>query len=258
MIRAAALVAALLVAAPAAAQSSQSVHLEELTSPEAAARIAKGATVAIVPTGGTEQNGPHMALGKHNAIVRFTAGEIAKGLGDALVAPVLAYVPEADHMGHAGTLDLPERIFELVLEHAARSLKAHGFTLICFVGDSGGNQDAQKRVADRLSDRWRGDKVRVLHVSDYYANARQTLWLKDRGWGAAQVGLHAGLRDTSELLAVAPEMVRRDKLRAHLGKELSPEGVNGDPTKATVELGQELLRIKIDAAVKQIKAARRG
>lgn len=254
MIRAAAFAACLLLAAPAAAQS---VFLEELTSPEVKARIAGGATTAIVPTGGTEQNGPHMTLGKHNAIVRFTAGEIAKELKTALVAPVLAYVPESDHMAYAGTLDLPERVFELVLEHAARSLKAHGFTLICFIGDSGGNQDAQKRVAERLDRSWRGDKVRVLHVSDYYANARQTVWLKDRGWGAALVGLHAGLRDTSELLAVAPEMIRRDKLRPHLGRELGPDGVNGDPTKATPELGRDLLRIKIDAAVKQIRAAQK-
>jgi creatinine amidohydrolase/Fe(II)-dependent formamide hydrolase-like protein len=245
---------ALLIASPAAAQS---VFLEELTSPEVEARIEKGATTAIVPTGGIEQNGPHMALGKHDAIVRFTAGEIAKELKTALVAPVIAYAPESEHMGHAGTLDVPERVFELVLEHAARSLKAHGFALICFIGDSGGSQDSQKRVAERLDRGWRDDQVRVLHVSDYYANARQALWLKDRGWGGAQVGLHAGLRDTSELLAVAPGMVRRDKLRAHLGKELGPDGVNGDPTKATAELGQELLRIKIDAAVRQIRAVQK-
>src|SRR5690606_35218367 len=137
MIRAAAL-ALCLAAGPAAAQS---VFLEELTSPEVKALIAKGSTTAIVPTGGVEQNGPHMALGKHNAVVRFAAGEIARELKNALVAPVVAYVPEADHMGHAGTLDLPERVFELVLEHAARSLKAHGFRLICLIGDSGGNQD---------------------------------------------------------------------------------------------------------------------
>ena len=250
--------AALCVFLAAAPTAAQSVFLEELTSPEVEARIARGATVAIVPTGGTEQNGPHMALGKHNVIVRFAAGEIAKELKTALVAPVIAYVPEAVHMSHAGTIDLPERVFELVLEHAAKSLKAHGFTLICFIGDSGGNQDAQQRVAERLDRRWSADEVRVLHVSDYYANARQTVWLKDRGWGAALVGLHAGLRDTSELLAVAPEMIRRDKLRAHLGRELGPDGVNGDPTKATPELGRELLRIKIDAAVKQIEAARKG
>jgi len=255
VIRAAAL--ALLVAAtPAAAQ--QSLFLEELTSPEVKARVEKGATTVLVPTGGTEQNGPHMALGKHNVVVRFAAGEIARELKNALIAPVMAYVPEEGHMGHAGTIDLPDRVFELALEHAARSLKAHGFRLICLLGDSGDSQNAQARVADRLSKRWKGEKVRVLHVADYYANLKQVAWLKERGWGEAVVGSHAGLRDTAELMAIAPDLIRRDRMKAHLGKDLGPDGVNGDPTKATPELGRDLLRIKIDAAVKQIRAAQKG
>lgn len=255
MIRAAAAFAAVLAATPAAAQS---LFLDELTSPEVRTRVEKGATTALVPTGGTEQNGPHMALGKHNVVVRFTAGEIAKELKNALVAPVMAYVPEEGHMAHAGTLNLPERVFELALEHAAKSLKAHGFRLICLLGDSGDSQDAQQRVAERLSKRWKGEKVRVLHVADYYANMKQIAWLKERGWGEASIGSHAGLRDTAELLAIAPEMIRRERMKAHLGKDLGPDGVNGDPTKATPELGRELLRIKIDAAVKQIRAAQKG
>ena len=71
--------------------------------------IAAGKTTVIVPTGGTEQNGPHIVLGKHNYLVKYKAGEIAKQLGNALVAPVMAYVPEGEitpptgHMRFAGT-----------------------------------------------------------------------------------------------------------------------------------------------------------
>ena len=54
----------------------------------------------IFQTGGTEQNGPHMVVGKHNFIFKHTAEQIARKLGNALVAPVLAYVPE-------GNLDPP-------------------------------------------------------------------------------------------------------------------------------------------------------
>ena len=78
----------LLSSAQAMAQSS--VFLEELTWTEVRDAIQAGKTTVIIPTGGTEQNGPHMILGKHNIIVRFTAGEIAKQLGNALVAPVVA------------------------------------------------------------------------------------------------------------------------------------------------------------------------
>ena len=125
---------------PISAPLSDKVHLEELTWVEVRDLVAQGKTIAIVPTGGTEQNGPHVVLGKHNYIVRFTAGKIAEELGNALVAPVISYVPEGrieppeGHMAFPGTISISEDLFEAVLESAARSLRAHGFKVICFVG----------------------------------------------------------------------------------------------------------------------------
>src|SRR5271155_5884328 len=78
---------------PALAQP-KSYYLEDLTWPEVKERMEQGTDTIIIPTGGTEQNGPHIAIGKHNWIVRYTSGEIAKQLGNALAAPVIAYVPE--------------------------------------------------------------------------------------------------------------------------------------------------------------------
>src|SRR5690242_20768350 len=83
------------LAAPAlAAPGPASVYVEDLTSPELRDRIAAGATTVLVPIGGTEQSGPHIALGKHNVRARVLAGRIAQGLGNTLVAPTIAYVPE--------------------------------------------------------------------------------------------------------------------------------------------------------------------
>ena len=62
--------------APAVPQP-ESVFLEDLTWIEVRDAIAGGKTTVIIPTGGTEQNGPHMALGKHNYLVKYKAGEIA-------------------------------------------------------------------------------------------------------------------------------------------------------------------------------------
>src|SRR5687767_1542144 len=137
-----------------------SVFLEELTWTEVRDAIRGGKTTVIIPTGGTEQNGPHMVLGKHNVRVKFTAGEIAKRLGNALVAPVMAYVPEGAidpptaHMWAAGTITLPPEHFAKVVEFAARSLKAHGFTDIALIGDSGPNQPPLKSVAEMLNKEW--------------------------------------------------------------------------------------------------------
>ena len=91
---------ALLAPTGARAATPDTVFLEDLTWTEVRDAIRAGKTTIIIPAGGTEQNGPHMALGKHNARVRVLSERIARSLGDALVAPVIAYVPEAS-MGTA-------------------------------------------------------------------------------------------------------------------------------------------------------------
>src|SRR5207302_7245840 len=119
----------LLAAAQALAQAPQTVFLDELTSSELRDQVRAGRRTIIVPIGGTEQSGPHMALGKHNVRVKVLAERIALALGNALVAPVVAYVPEGGidpptgHMRFPGTISVPERAFEAVLESAARSFK---------------------------------------------------------------------------------------------------------------------------------------
>ncbi len=213
--------------------------------------------IAIIPTGGTEQNGRHMTLGKHNYIVRYTAGRIAEKLDHALVAPVMAYVPEGGltegHMRFSGTLSTPEPLFEAVLEHTARSLKAHGFKLICLVGDSGGNQLGQQHVADKLTAEWQAEGVTVLHVSDYYSSRNgQRAWLINQGY-ARDIGTHAGIMDTSELLAVHPENIRKEHLKNNIKDEFLTVGSDGDTTSASSILGNALIEMKIDAAVRQIQ-----
>lgn len=236
-------------------------YLEDMTWQEIRDAIRQGTTNVLVPTGGVEQNGPHMILGKHNYIVKYTAGRIAETLGKTLVAPVISYVPEGSiappdgHMKFSGTLSIDEANFEAILESTARSLKQHGFKLIAFIGDSGGNQAAQKRVAERLSDLWQNEGVRVLQVNDYYDNNSQRSYLLNNGYSELQIGSHAGIRDTSELMAVMPAGVRSSFKTDYTGTDFSMTGADGDAGKASLFLGQILLNLKIDAAVKQIREA---
>src|SRR5687767_2355851 len=78
----------------AAAPAAASLQLDDLTWTEVRDGLRAGTTTVIIPVGGTEQNGPHMALGKHNARVGVLSARIAAKLGHTLVAPVMAYVPE--------------------------------------------------------------------------------------------------------------------------------------------------------------------
>jgi creatinine amidohydrolase/Fe(II)-dependent formamide hydrolase-like protein/sterol desaturase/sphingolipid hydroxylase (fatty acid hydroxylase superfamily) len=235
-------------------------YLEDMTSQEVREAIKNGSATVLVPTGGTEQNGPHVVLGKHNYIVKYTAGKIAEKLGKTLVAPVISYVPEGSitptegHMKFAGTLSISETEFEAVLESTASSLKQHGFKTIAFVGDSGGNQAAQKRVAERLSRLWQNEGVKVLHVNDYYEANLQRSYLLNNGYSELQIGGHAGIRDTSELMAVFPVGVRTEFKVDHMDSDFFSTGADGDASKASSFLGNILLNLKIEAAVKQIRA----
>lgn len=253
------LLLSLLLALPAAAQPPDTVFLEELTWTEVRDLLKVGRTTVIIPTGGTEQNGPHMVLGKHNFRIRHTANRIARALGNALVAPVMAYVPEGDinpptgHMKFPGTITVPDEYFRKVLEYAARSLQSHGFRDIVFIGDSGPNQPGMKAVAEALSKEWTGRGARVHFIPEYYNGTGFPAWLARQGVTPAEDGTHAGVSDTAMLLAVDPALVRRDKIAP--GGGFPQSGVTGDPTKATIALGRQGLDLTVKVTVDRIRAA---
>lgn len=233
--------------------------LEAMTWTEIRDAIAAGKKVAIIPTGGTEQNGPHMILGKHNYIVTFAAGQMANTLGNALVAPTVQYVPEGDYNrpnfgDKPGVISLPNPAYERLLDAAVRSLRVHGFTDILLIGDSGGNQSGLTNVAKALNAEWAGTGVRVYALTDYYQKARLAIrdyLQKTFGWDAATVGSHAGTSDTSQLLYVFGDGIRMDKLMPNGG---GPEsGVNGDPTKASAAIGKIAIDQKVGLAIEQYK-----
>ena len=242
--------------AGARGETGGSVFIEELTWTELRDQIAAGKTIAIVPIGGTEQNGPHMAIGKHNLRVKLLAGKIAAALGTALVAPVLAYVPEGEvdrpsgHLRFPGTITVPEDTFEKTIESAARSLQLHGFRDIVFLGDHGGYQRSEKAVADRLDREWAATAVRVHAIEEYYRASQVEFarLLKSKGFRDEEVGTHAGLADTSLMLATDPRLVRADRLRPG-------EGVHGDPRQSTAELGQLGVDLIVTRTVDAVRKA---
>ena len=260
----------LLLAVPLAAHAAPppTAFLEELTWTELRDQVQSGKTTIIVPLGATEQNGPHMALGKHNARVKALSEKIALALGDALVAPVIAYVPEggvnppAAHMRFPGTITIPDETFGKVLEYAARSFKLHGFRSIVFLWDHGGYRNAVVSVADRLNREWAAGSVRVHAVEEYYT-ATSTAYvqaLKRRGYRDEEIGTHAGLADTSLTLAVAPDLVRAEGLRSGARFAIA-DGVHGDPRRASAELGQlgvdTIVSRTVETIRKAVTAARR-
>ena len=209
---------------------------------------------SYVPTAGIEQNGPHLPLYKHRRVVRVTSESIAAKLGGVLIAPIIDFVPEGDiksrqgHMAYPGTISMTPDVFVNILKNTARSLVSHGFVNVVFIGDSGDSQDWQARAARALRD----EGLNVYHIDDYYANETQVKKLKQLGFTEADIGEHSGLRDTSEFMAVAGSEVRRERIENITKERYDEMGNWGDLTKASAEIGVQLLEIKVDRAVAEI------
>jgi creatinine amidohydrolase len=236
-------------------KAPDTVFIDELTWEETRDAMKGGKTVFIVPTGGTEKNGYHMVMGKHNFIVAHSANLMARRLKNALVAPIIQYVPEGDpDRQNPGAISLPSPAYDNLLDAAARSLKAHGATEILFIGDSGGNQQGMRDVAAKLNKEWEGGKTKVYALTDYYEGGREhyRAWLEAAyGYTDDIIGSHAGISDTSQMLHVRPTGVRKDQIKPWGGPKDS--GVSGDPMKATAEIGRMGIEFKINAAINQYK-----
>ena len=247
-------------ATPASAQP-RPLWIDDLTWVEVRDAIAAGKTTAIIFFGSSEQNGPHMAVGKHNFIARYCAEKIAGQLGDALVYPVIPLAITGDaaaksaHMRFPGSVTLPPDVFSGVVRAVAQSALAAGFKLVAIMGDHGGGQEEMARVAQTLDAQSKKSGARVLHVVDLYtrADAQFDELLAKRGIKSKE--LHAGIPDTAAVMFLGAEnWIRKDQLAA----ASEANGVQGTPSLATAELGKLYLDMKIESAVSQIKAFRAG
>jgi creatinine amidohydrolase len=237
-----------------------SVFIEDKTWTELRDEVKAGATTIVIPIGGTEQNGPAMALGKHNFRVKFLAEKIAAKLGNTMVAPTIAYVPEGNidppeaHMKFPGTISISDKTFEDMLASAARSFKHAGFKTIVLIGDHGSYQSDLTIVADKLNREWKGSAW-VFADRDFY-NISQHQYvdaLKANGAKDSEIGTHAALADTSLMLAIDPSKVRSNRI-ANGPKLGGADGVyNGDPKNASSTFGQLGIDLIVDGTVLAIQ-----
>jgi creatinine amidohydrolase/Fe(II)-dependent formamide hydrolase-like protein len=238
---------------------SNSLFTEELTWLEIRDAIKGGKTTIIIPTGGIEQNGSYLATGKHNYVLKNVTDSIAHKLGNALIAPVIKFVPEGNHspptshMKYSGTISLQESTYEQLLKDIASSYKAHGFKIIIFIGDSGGNQWGMYVVSKELNSEWKNDNCKVLYIPEYYDNYRVAQWLKTQGIKEVDTGVHDNFQYTSQMMALDPTLVRM-KQRIASGN-FTVNGINLQPIDKTIELGKKLCNYQADITVDAINKA---
>ena len=237
------------------------VWLEEMTWMDVRDAMKGGKTTVVIATGGIEPNGPWLALGKHNYVLRANCDAIARKLGNALCAPIVPFVPEGSiepqdgHMRTVGTISLQEATFEALLTDIAHSYKMHGFQNIIFIGDSGGNQEGMKAVADKLNAQWNAKPV-VAHIPEYYAYNTVAKLLGDLGATKAdgpKDNLHDDPGITLNMFVTDPNSVRYEQ-RVKAGKATIDGFSIADKAKS-LELARKIVEMRATNTVAAIKKA---
>ena len=242
-------------------KTPDTVWLEEMTWMDVRDAMKAGKTTIIIPTGGIEPNGPWLALGKHNYILRVNCEAIARKLGNALCAPIIPLVPEGNiepksgHMTTVGTISLREDTFQAMLADVVHSLKMHGFQHIVLIGDSGGNTRGMQAVADKWNAEWKGAPL-VIHAREYYDYAAVLKYAAEIGVitpDQKKDGLHDDPAITLNMLVADPNSVRWEpRVKAKLA---TIDGVSIADRAKALAAGRKIVEFRANAAVEAIKKA---
>jgi creatinine amidohydrolase/Fe(II)-dependent formamide hydrolase-like protein len=254
----------LLLCASAVSAQTRSPYLEDLTWPELRDAIAGGATTAVIAAGGIEQNGPHMALVKHNLIARHVSGEVARRL-NGIAYPVIPFsmagdpIEKTNHSRWPGTISISSEVFVGLVRQVAVAARAAGFKTIVLLGDhgggTGGGQGELALVAQGLDADWRGGGVRVVYASNAGSGTAATAYLKERNIAA---GGHAGMAETAQVIALDEKktLIRQDKYPVMAaGPDTATGAAPVNLAPATAEMGRAFLEMKIADTVAQVRKA---
>jgi creatinine amidohydrolase len=184
------------------------VELELLTHTEVFEKIHKeGKTSVLVITGGTEERGPHAVLGGHTIMSRHRGIEIAKRLGDALLAPVLPIAVQAtglrENTDQPGGVQMPADVFKGVQIAMIESMAMNGFKDIFVMGDHGGGQQQIREAVEEEDRKLSANGVHVYYISDFYQKTHDDvdMYMYEH---KLPIGGHGAMMETSEMLYEEP------------------------------------------------------
>jgi creatinine amidohydrolase len=189
----------------------------------------------VVPVGSCEQHGPHLPLDTDTRIAVAVATKVVESVAGAFLGPALAVGASGEHAGFPGTLSIGEATLEALVVELVRDAD-RDWPCVLVVNGHGGNAQALDRACALLTGEGR----------------------LCRAWTASWQGgdAHAGRIETSLMLAIDPSSVRLGEaaagdtrpietlmpaLRAHGVRQITPNGVLGDPTGAGEAEGRSLL-----------------
>ena len=249
------------MAAPRPIAAVDSVWTEELTWMEVRDAIKAGKTTALILTGGVESNGPHLATGKHNFVLKVMGEAIARKLGNALVAPILTLEPgrpDGERVA-PGSVVLSAATYRAVLTDMASSLRGMGFTNVILMGDSGGNQGPMKEVAAALDEKYKGSGTRFHFIPEFYDYSAVQKLIQDNGI-AEQIkigasngsdGIHEEYGIDALMALYDPKTIRIDERTK--ANRATINGVSLLPMSKTLEMGRKIVELRAQLTVDAIK-----
>jgi len=256
------------MSAPRPIAALDSVWMEELTWMEVRDAIKAGKTTALILTGGVESNGPHLATGKHNYVLKVMGESIARSLGNALVAPIVTLEPgrpDSDRVA-PGSVFLSPETFEAVLTDMALSLKSMGFTNVIMMGDSGGNQNGMKNATARLNARFNGTPARFFFIPEYYNYPEVRKFVQGNGVPETmEFEASSGSDNIHEEYGIDAIMMLHDPatVRLEQRRQAGKTTINGAdllPLDKTLAMGRRIVelrtRLTVDAITKAMAAPR--
>lgn len=254
--------------APRPIEALDSVWMEDLTWMEVRDAIAGGKTTALILTGGVESNGPYLATGKHNFILKVMGESIARKLGNALVAPIVTLEPgrpDGERVA-PGSVFLSQATYRGVLTDMAESLRGMGFTQVILMGDSGGNQKPMQEVVATLNAKYAGKPARFFYISEYYDYTSVQKLVQDNGVGEQiKLGASSGSDGIHDEYGIDALMALYDpnSIRIEQRKKANRTTINGVsllPLEKTLEMGKKIVELRtkltVDAIHKALSASR--
>ena len=214
----------------------------------------------IIPVGSIEQHGTHLPTGTDYLIIKKLSEMVAEKI-DAYLLPPLPVSTCYEHKGTKGCARMRPSTFQMMLTDIILDLRDQGFKRVIVMIGHGGIFIAGPTIRE-LNALY--DDLEVIKVEGLFNPE-----IRDVFEGSPMDEIHAGESETSMVLAICEEAVKKDKMvnndyipdvpREYLNyaplPRLSPTGVWGLPSYATKEKGEKLFELKAEQAVKVIEDA---
>lgn len=246
------------------------VFLGEMTDPELVRALERTRTV-LIPTGSTEQHGPHGPLLTDAIVPTEVARRVAEQTG-ALVAPTINYALSYPHVGFTGVIHLRIQTFMDLIEDLCAGFATMGFERIVFLN---GHYDNTYAIAYACAAASSSGRL-PQGVAAFPVNYWDGMTAEEAGeFFGPTAGLHANRAETSAVMAIDPNVVDVDAANAELPPfpevtnapavhtafffsapgsvhRASHSGTWGDARETSVEYGERYLAVVTEATVRML------